>query len=63
VKSRFVVYLSPVLERHQVEIDPKQAREQARNGLREQKFEAAFADWIRDLRARTCVELRGARGE
>jgi peptidyl-prolyl cis-trans isomerase SurA len=58
VVSRFGVHLIQVLERRQVEIDRKQAREQARNALREQKFEVAFADWLRDLRARAYVELR-----
>jgi len=36
----------------------KQLREQARNILREQKFEAAFAEWLRDLRGRAYVEYR-----
>jgi peptidyl-prolyl cis-trans isomerase SurA len=58
VVSRFGVHLIQALERRQIEIDRNQAREQARNALREQKFEVAFADWIRDLRARAYVELR-----
>ncbi len=59
VISRFGVHLIQVLERRQIEIDRNQAREQARNALREQKFEVAFAEWIRELRARAYVELRG----
>jgi peptidyl-prolyl cis-trans isomerase SurA len=46
------------MERRQVEFDPKQLREQARNTLREQKFEQAYSDWARDLRARAYIELR-----
>jgi peptidyl-prolyl cis-trans isomerase SurA len=33
-------------------------REQARNVLREQKFEEAYVDWVRDLRARAYIEMR-----
>jgi peptidyl-prolyl cis-trans isomerase SurA len=36
----------------------RQLREQARNILREQKFEQAFAEWLRDLRSRSYIELR-----
>lgn len=56
--SRFGVHLIQVLERRQVTIDLKQQREQARNVLREQKFEAAYLDWVRDLRGRAYVEMR-----
>ena len=56
--SRFGVHLIQVLERRQVAIDIKQQREQARNVLREQKFEDAYAEWIRDLRGRAYVEMR-----
>jgi peptidyl-prolyl cis-trans isomerase SurA len=58
VVSRFGVHLIQVVERRQVEIDPKQAREQARNALREQRFEAAYVDWVRELRARAYIEMR-----
>ncbi|MDE2299741.1 MAG: peptidylprolyl isomerase [Burkholderiales bacterium] len=56
--SRFGVHLIQVLGRRQVTLDPKQQREQARNVLREQKFETAYRDWVRDLRGRAYVELR-----
>ena len=56
--SRFGVHLIQVLERREIALDPKQQREQARNVLREQKFEAAYLDWVRDLRGRAYVELR-----
>jgi peptidyl-prolyl cis-trans isomerase SurA len=58
VVSRFGVHLIQVTERRQVTLEPKQQREQARNVLREQKFEAAYAEWIRELRARAYVEMR-----
>jgi peptidyl-prolyl cis-trans isomerase SurA len=58
VISRFGVHLIQVLERRQVALDAKQLREQARNVLREQKFEQAYLDWTRELRSRAYVELR-----
>jgi len=56
--SRFGVHLIQVLERRQTALDVKQQREQARNVLREQKFEAAYLDWVRDLRGRAYIEMR-----
>ena len=58
VVSRFGVHLIQVLERREVAVDPKQLREQARNVLREQKFEQAYLDWAKELRARAYVEMR-----
>ncbi len=58
VVSRFGVHLIQVVERRQVKLDAKQEREQARNMLREQKFEDAYAEWIADLRARAYIEMR-----
>lgn len=60
VQSRFGLHLIQVLERREVALDPKQLREQARAALREQKFEQAYNDWVRDLRARAYVEVRDA---
>jgi peptidyl-prolyl cis-trans isomerase SurA len=56
--SRFGVHLIQVLERREITLDAKQQRESARNVLREQKFEAAYLDWVRDLRGRAYVEMR-----
>lgn len=58
VVSRFGVHLIQVLERRDVAVDPRQLREQARNALREQRFDDAYADWARDLRGRAYVEMR-----
>ncbi|WOB08033.1 peptidylprolyl isomerase [Piscinibacter gummiphilus] len=58
VISRFGVHLIQVMERRKVTLDAKQQREQARSALREQKFEEAYTEWVRDLRARAYVELR-----
>lgn len=60
VASRFGVHLIQVLERREVDVDPKQLREQARNALREGKYEEAYQEWVKDLRARAFVELREA---
>lgn len=58
VISRFGVHLIQVVERRQTVLDAKQQREQARNELRELKFEEAYVDWLRDLRGRAYVEMR-----
>lgn len=58
VVSRFGVHLIQVLERRDVALDPKQVREQARNVLRERKFEQAYVDWTKEIRARAYVEMR-----
>ena len=52
------MHLIQVLERRSVALDTKQQREQAKNVLREQKFDSAYNDWARDLRARAYVEMR-----
>jgi peptidyl-prolyl cis-trans isomerase SurA len=58
VVSRFGVHLIQVLERRKVALDPRQERDQARAQLREQKFDAAYEEWLRDLRSRAYVEMR-----
>mmetsp|Transcript_3202 Transcript_3202/g.5701 ORF Transcript_3202/g.5701 Transcript_3202/m.5701 type:complete len:548 (-) Transcript_3202:608-2251(-) len=58
VMSRFGLHLIQVLERRTVEIEPKQLREQARSALREQKYDEAYQDWVKDLRAKAFVEVR-----
>jgi peptidyl-prolyl cis-trans isomerase SurA len=58
VVSRFGVHLIQVLERRDVNLEPKQLREQARSVLREQRFEQAYLDWTKELRARAYVEMR-----
>lgn len=58
VTSRFGVHLIQVLERREVNVEPKQLREQARNVLREQRFEQAYTDWTKELRAKAYVEYR-----
>lgn len=58
VVSRYGVHLIQVLGRREAAVDPRQLRDQARNALREQKFEEAYNEWVRDLRARAYVEMR-----
>jgi peptidyl-prolyl cis-trans isomerase SurA len=58
VATRFGVHLVQVVDRRQVTLDRKQQREQARNILREQKFEEAYVEWLRDLRGRAYIEMR-----
>jgi peptidyl-prolyl cis-trans isomerase SurA len=58
VASRFGVHLIQVVERRQVELSDKEIREQARAALREQKFESAYQEWAKELRARAYIEMR-----
>ncbi|MBQ0960578.1 peptidylprolyl isomerase [Ideonella sp. 4Y11] len=57
-QSRFGVHLLQVTDRRQVPVDIRQLREQARNALREQKYESAYTEWIDELRARAYIEMR-----
>ena len=58
VVSRFGVHLIQVLERRTVELEMKQLREQARAALREQKYDEAYQEWVKDLRNKAFVEVR-----
>jgi peptidyl-prolyl cis-trans isomerase SurA len=58
VSSRFGLHLIQVLERRQVPVEVRALREQARNVLREQRFEQAYIDWTKEMRSRAYVELR-----
>jgi peptidyl-prolyl cis-trans isomerase SurA len=58
VVSRFGVHLIQVLERRAVSLEPKEVREQARNQLRETRFEPAYLEWAKELRLRAYIELR-----
>lgn len=58
VMSRFGIHLIQVLERRTVEIEMKQLRDQARNALREQRYDAAYQEWVKELRDKAFVEVR-----
>jgi peptidyl-prolyl cis-trans isomerase SurA len=58
VVTRFGIHLIQLIDKREMTLDRKQQREQARNILREKKFEDAYADWLRDLRGEAYVELR-----
>ena len=58
VTTRFGLHLIQVVDRRQTTLDVRQQRDLARNVLREQKFEEAFTEWLRDLRGRAYIELR-----
>jgi peptidyl-prolyl cis-trans isomerase SurA len=61
--SRFGVHLIQLLERREQRMEPREQREMARTALREQKYEDAYADWAREVRARAYVELRDPPGQ
>lgn len=58
VQSRFGVHLIQVVERREVPVEARQVREQARNVLRERKFDDAYNEWAKDLRDRSYIEFR-----
>jgi peptidyl-prolyl cis-trans isomerase SurA len=58
VETRFGLHLIQVQERRTVVPDTKQLRDQARQALRERKFEEAYAEWVREVRGRAYVEFR-----
>jgi len=62
ILSRFGVHLIQLMDRREVRLDVREQREMARNALREQKSEEAYAEWARDVRARAYVELRDPPG-
>ncbi len=58
IVSRFGVHLIQVVDRRDIELDARQQREQVRNALKERKYEAAYDDWLDELRARAYIEMR-----
>jgi peptidyl-prolyl cis-trans isomerase SurA len=60
VITRFGVHLLEVVQRREQTLDAKAQRERAMAALREQKFEAAAAQWLSELRSRAYIELRDA---
>lgn len=58
VASRFGMHMIQVLERRKVELETKQLREQARVALRERRYEDAYKDWLKELRANAFIEMR-----
>ncbi len=58
VASRFGIHLIQVLERRDVNPPEKDVREVARNQLREQRYEQAYLDWVKELRQRAYIEMR-----
>ena len=60
VVTRFGVHLIQLIERKEVELSDQQKKEAARSVLREQRFEAAYEEWAKELRAAAYVEMRDA---
>lgn len=58
IVSRFGVHLIEMIERRRVDLNPREVRELVRNQLRATRAEEAYATWVRDVRARSFVELR-----
>lgn len=60
VVSRFGVHLIQLIERREVPLSEQQKRDSVRAQLREQRFETAYEEWSRELRAAAFVEIRNA---
>ncbi len=60
VVSRFGVHLIQLIERREVALTEQQKRDSVRAQLREQRFEPAYEDWARELRAAAFVDIRNA---
>jgi peptidyl-prolyl cis-trans isomerase SurA len=60
VITRFGVHLIQLIERREVKLTDAQKREAARSVLKERKFESAYDEWARELRAAAWVEMREA---
>jgi peptidyl-prolyl cis-trans isomerase SurA len=58
VVTRFGVHLILVEERRQGTLSTTEQRDMAKNVLREKKFDDAYSNWIRELRANAYVEYR-----
>ncbi len=58
VVTRFGVHLIQLLEHREVKLNQRQQRDMVREAVREKKLDEAFADWMRDARARAYVEYR-----
>jgi peptidyl-prolyl cis-trans isomerase SurA len=58
VRTQFGFHLIQVQERKTDDASPERRRSVARQALREQRGEEAYADWLRQLRDRTFVEFR-----
>ena len=56
--SRFGVHLLQLIERREATLSQREQREVARNVVREKKLDEAYANWIREVRARAYVEFR-----
>lgn len=61
IPTRFGVHLAQLIERREVALTPEQKREAVRSVLREQRFEAAYEEWARELRATAFVDKRDVR--
>jgi len=60
VRTEFGWHLIQLLNRKQTELSPNQQKEFARATLRQQKFDQAYQDWLRELRDAATVEYRGS---
>ena len=60
IVSRFGVHLIQVQGRREAKIDPREAREAARNALRDRKMDQAYDAWAQEVRHRAYVEMREA---
>lgn len=58
IVSRFGVHLIQVQGRREAKLDPREARDAARNVLRDRKMDQAYEAWAQEVRHRAYVEMR-----
>lgn len=56
--SRFGVHLIQLIERRNIELEPREYRELVRNALRDKKTTEALSTWAQEVRGRAYVERR-----
>lgn len=58
VVTRFGVHLIELVDRREVQLTQRERRDLVRNAVREKKLDEAYANWVREERARAYVEYR-----
>lgn len=56
--SRFGAHLVQLTDRRETRVDARQQRQMATSALRERKYDAAYEEWAREVRAQAYIEMR-----
>jgi len=58
VVTRFGVHLIELVDRREIKLTQREQRDLVRGAVREKKLDEAYANWVREERARAYVEYR-----